>query len=70
MRTSARGLVAGETKIHRRGDRLNSAENGTFLRLEQHPTRGPIVWYRPDARWCERPIPLANVAIVRSKRHA
>jgi hypothetical protein len=63
-RETTKGLVAG-VKIHRKGDRLNSAEHGTVLRIEEHVSRGTIVWYRPDTKWIERPAPLEQIRIIR-----
>jgi hypothetical protein len=66
-RTSTRGLRAG-VRIHRKADRLNKAENGTVVRVEVHPVRGAVVWYKSDRQQRETFAPIADVRIVRRKR--
>jgi hypothetical protein len=67
MRTSTKGLAPG-VRVHRKGDPLYRAENGTVTRIEDHPTRGTIVWYRNDRQNAERPAPLAVISIIRKPR--
>ncbi len=67
MRTSTKGLVPG-VRVHRKGDSLYRAENGTVTRLEDHPTRGMIVWYLSDRQYAERPAPLCVISIIRRPR--
>jgi hypothetical protein len=67
-RTSTKGLAPG-VRVHRKSNATNSSEDGTFIRSEEHPTRGTIVWYRPDKVWTTRSAPLADIRILRRPRN-
>ena len=68
MRASTKGLTPG-TRIHIKGDRLNSPEDGYVVEVEERKVEGTVVWFKGDSMpFTKRPARLERISIVRGPR--